>query len=102
MIIKTEQAGGFAMHQIQVDDQLFQVAQLRATEAGFRSVDEYVADLLQHELLEHENLDRYFTPERLATIDAAAAQIAAGQGLTMEQVDAELARRREEWRRKKD
>jgi len=89
------------MHQIQLDDQLFQAAQRRAAAAGFAGVDEYVADVLQHELDDAENLVRFFTPERLAVIDRAAAEIAAGQGLTTEQVDAELARRRDEWLRQK-
>ena len=88
------------MQQIHVDDQLFHVAQIRANAAGFQTVDEYVADLLQNDLSETENLDHFFSPDRLALIDAAAAQIAAGQGMTPEQVDAELARRREEWIRK--
>jgi hypothetical protein len=89
------------MHHIQLDDHLFQVAQQRAVEAGFQSVDEYVADVLQNDLEDAENLDRFFTPDRLAQIDRAAAQLAAGQGLTPEETDAELARRREEWQRQK-
>jgi hypothetical protein len=88
------------MHQIQLNDQLYQEAELRAAEAGFGSVDEYVADVLRHDLQEEtENFDNLFTPERLAHIDRAAAEIDAGQGLTSEQVDAELAQRRDEWLR---
>ncbi len=86
------------MHQINLNDRLYQDVQRRAAKAGFASVDEYVADLLQGDL-EDENLDRFFTPERLAHIDRAAASIAEGHGLTMEQVDEELAKRREEWLR---
>jgi hypothetical protein len=86
------------MHQIQLSDQLFLIAQRRAAEAGFGSVDEYVADMLQHDLEDQsENFDHLFTPERLAHIDRAAAEIDAGLGLTLEQVDAELAKRRAEW-----
>lgn len=88
------------MHQIQLNDHLYQEALRRATEAGFSSVDDYVADVLQHDLLEEtENFDHLFTPERLAHIDGAAAEIDAGQGLTSDQVDAELAKRRDEWLR---
>ena len=36
------------MHQIQLNDVLFQEAQRRAAEAGFESVDEYVAEVLKH------------------------------------------------------
>ena len=87
------------MHHVQLDSQLYQEAQRRATETGFESVDEYVADVLRHDLEDGENLDHLFTPERLAHIDRAAAQIDAGEGLTAEQVNAELAKRRDEWLR---
>ncbi len=75
------------MYQIQLADQLYQEAERRASAAGFVSVDEYVADVLQHDLQEEtENFDYLFTPERLAHIDRAAAQIDAGQGIPAEQV----------------
>jgi len=75
------------MNQIQLDDQLYQEAQRRASAAGFETVNEYVADVLQHDLLEEtENLDYLFSPERLAHIDRATAQIDAGQGIPAEQV----------------
>jgi PHD/YefM family antitoxin component YafN of YafNO toxin-antitoxin module len=75
------------MHQIQLNDQLYQEAERRASAAGFVSVDDYVADVLQHDLLaETENLDHLFTPERLAHIDRAAAQVDAGQGIPAAQV----------------
>jgi hypothetical protein len=75
------------MHRIQLDDRLYQEAERRASVAGFVSVDEYVADVLQHDLDEAtENFDHLFTPERLAHIDRAAAQIDAGQGMPAEQV----------------
>ena len=63
-------------------------------------MDEFVADVLQHDFLDPvEDLDRLFTPERLAHIDLAATEIDAGRGLMSEQVDAELAKRRDEWLR---
>ena len=83
------------MHQIQLDEQLYQEAQRRAAEGGFGSVDEYVADRLRHDFEEPENLDHLFTPERLAHIDRADAQIDAGLGITAEQV-------REHFRKKRD
>lgn len=89
------------MRQIQVNDQLYQEAERKAAEAGFVSVDDYVADVLQQDLVDDsENFDHLFTPERLAHIDRAIAQIEAGQGLTSEQAKAELAKRRDEWLRK--
>ena len=93
------------MPQIQLDDRIFTAATLRATEAGFSTVDEYVADVLSHDLIdangeETPNLDHLFTPERLAHIDEAAAEIKAGNFYRPEQADAELAKRRAEWLRK--
>jgi len=85
------------VHQIQLNDQLFEVAQRRAAEAGFESGDEYVAEVLQGICGETENFDHLFTPERLAHIDQAAAQIDAGHGLTVEQVESELAKSRAKW-----
>jgi PHD/YefM family antitoxin component YafN of YafNO toxin-antitoxin module len=82
------------MHEIQLNDQLYQEAQRRASAAGFATVDDYVADVLHHDLHEEtENFDHLFTPERLAHVDRAAAQIDAGQGISAEQV-------REHFRRK--
>ncbi len=87
------------MHQISLDDQLYQYVQRRAAESGCASADEYVALLLRQEQQDDENFDHLFTPERLAHIDRAAASIAEGRGLTSEQADAELAKRRDEWLR---
>ena len=75
------------MHQIQLNDQLYQVAQRYASAAGYITVDEYVADVLQHDIHEETgDFDYLFTPERLAHIDQAAAQIDADQGIPSEQV----------------
>jgi PHD/YefM family antitoxin component YafN of YafNO toxin-antitoxin module len=84
------------MHQVQVTDQLYQEAQRRAAEAGFVSVDEYIADVLKRDLQDDtENLDHFFTPERLAHIDKAAAQIKAGESFTSEQVREHFNQKRE-------
>jgi len=90
------------MPQIQLNDQIFTAAQRRAAGAGYASVDEYVADVVAHDLsaengADTPDLDHLFTPERLAHIDAAAAQIKDGNFYTTEQADAELAKRRAEW-----
>jgi len=75
------------MQQVGLNDQLYQEAQRRASASGFVTVDEYVADLLQHDLQEEtEDFNHLFTSERLAIIDRAAAQIDAGQGIPAKQV----------------
>jgi hypothetical protein len=87
LAIGKETIGGNTMQQIQLNDQLYREAQRRASIAGFITVDEYVADVLQSDLLEEtENFENLFTRERLAHIDRAAAQIDAGQGIPAEQV----------------
>jgi hypothetical protein len=88
------------MHQVNLNDQLYQDVQRRAAEAGFTNVDDYVADVLSHDLNEETpNLDHFFTPERMAQIDQSLASAAAGNVYTSEQVDDELAKRRDEWLR---
>ncbi len=92
------------MPQVQLDDQLFKAAQRQAANAGFATVDEYVADMVANDLLEDAipdppNLDHLFTPERLAHIDAALNDVKAGHFYTAEQSDEELAKRRAEWLR---
>ena len=88
------------MHQVSLNDHLYQEAQRRAEAAGFSSVDEYVADVLSYDFqLDYDNLDHFFTPERLALIDQAAANVAAGNVHTREQVQLALARTRAAWRR---
>ena len=67
-------------------------------QAGFASVEDYVADVLaQDSQDETPDLDHLFTPERMALIRDADAQIDAGKFHTSAQVEAELAKSREEW-----
>lgn len=77
---------GQSMHQINVNGSVYEEARRRAEAAGFASVDEYVADLLSNDFeVVEENLDHFFTPERLALIDEAAADVAAGNVYRLEQ-----------------
>jgi hypothetical protein len=89
------------MHHIQLPDQLYENVQRRAAESGFASVDDYVADVLTGDLQsDTPNLDYFFTPARVAKIQAADAQIDAGNCYSSTQADAELAKRREQWVRR--
>ena len=90
------------MQQIQLTDRMYQDAQRRATEAGFSTVDEYVADIVSHDLVEDidgqtPNLDALFTPERLSHIAEAAAEIKAGHSFTAEQVREHFRQKRAAW-----
>ena len=88
------------MPQVQLDDQVFKVAQQRAADGGYASVDAYIADVVVHDVSDDsDNVDHLFTPERLAHIDKAEAAIKAGKFYTAEQADEELAKRRAEWLR---
>jgi hypothetical protein len=85
------------MHQIQLDDRLYQQAQLRASEAGIKSVDDYIADVVASDLSEKtENLDHLFTPQRLAHIDSVVAKVkAGGKTHTAEEVQEHFRKRSE-------
>jgi hypothetical protein len=87
------------MPQIQLNDHVFQAAQRRAADGGFSSVEEYIADVVIHDVGDDADIDHLFTPERLAHIDEAEAEIKAGKSYTAEQADVELAKRRAEWLR---
>ena len=69
------------MHQVQLEltDQLYNQAKRRAVEAGFKTVHEYIAGVVSHDLTEDtENLDHFFTPGRIAHIESVIADIKAG------------------------
>lgn len=75
------------MRQVQLSDQLYDQAKRRAAAAGFKTVDDFVADVLADELIgDTPDLDHLFTAERLAHIDKAAAQVKAGKTHTAAEV----------------
>ncbi len=84
------------MHQVHLADQLYQEAQRRAIEAEFTSVDEYVADVISHDL---ENLDQFFTPEVISDLDrmAAAAKV-GGKTYSADEVKEHFRKRSDAWR----
>ena len=80
------------MHQVQLTDQLYQAAKQRAQAAGFGSVDEFIADVLQHDLAETEaNFDARFTPEINAYINRIASDMESGRSLSIQEVDSHVA-----------
>jgi len=87
------------MPQVQLDDQVFKVAQRRAAEAGYSSVDEYVADVVAHDGDdEADNFDHLFTPEALARLDRISADIrAGGKTYTMDEVREHFEKKRKAW-----
>ena len=88
------------MHQIQLADQLYEEAQRRAIEAGFTTVDEFVADIVAQELeLSAENRDHVFTPEVIRELDrVSAAAKAGGKTYSADEVKEHFRTRSEAWR----
>lgn len=82
------------MQHIELPDQIYQEAHRRAGEAGFASVDAYIADVLEQDFIDPDDYQHLFTPERLAQIDKAAASIKAGNFYTAEQVREPFDRKR--------
>jgi hypothetical protein len=79
------------MHQVELNDRLYEEVQRRARMAGFRSVDAYVAEVLQQDITAPENFQHLFTAERLAHIDRAEADIESGNFRTPSQLDSHIA-----------
>ena len=76
------------MHQIQLTEQVYLEVQKAAAARGFETVEAYIADVA-HEDLEEDEFTHLFTPERLAKIDKARADVQAGNVLSKEQVEAQ-------------
>jgi len=86
------------MPQLELSEDVFKAAQRRADEGGFATVEDYFADMVLGRSAERPTgVDRMFTPERLAHIDAALATVRAGHFLTVEQAAARLAEHRAAW-----
>jgi hypothetical protein len=75
------------MYEIQLTDQVYSQVKRRAVEAGYEDVDDYVVSVLTYDPFENsKDLDHLFTPERLAHIDRAAAQIKTGESHSASEV----------------
>ena len=74
------------MYQVRIPDEVYRQA-AEAAEAQHVSVEEFVTETLQLRLQDTDDaaIQRMFTPERLALIAAAQAEIDSGQGISFEQ-----------------
>ena len=97
--LKVSRGKGKSMQQIQIADDIYENAKRRADEAGFNTVDEYVATVLADEAVEDTpNLDHLFTPELIADLDRISAEVkAGGVTYTWDEVQEHLAEHRAEW-----
>ncbi len=82
--------------QLQLPDPVYDEVQRAANAAGFADLETYVVDPISQET---ENFDHLFTPERLAIIDRADAEVKAGHFRTMEQYEARLAEMKTAWKK---
>jgi hypothetical protein len=87
------------MPEIQLNDQIFKVAQRRAADGGYSSVDEYIADIVVHDITEDaDNFNDVFTPERLARLGEISAEIkAGGKTHTIAEVQEHFENKRKAW-----
>jgi len=88
------------MPQIHLNDQVFNTAQRRAADAGYSSVDEYVADVVTHDANgeRSESFDHAFTPERLAELERISAEIkAGGKTHSIAEVQEHFEQKRKAW-----
>ena len=86
------------MHQVQLNEKLYKEAERRAREAGFSSVDEFVADQLESDFsTEQEDFDDRFAPEVIAQLDRISDDMKAGKTVSTEEIDKHLSDVREAW-----
>jgi hypothetical protein len=87
------------MPNVRLDDQVFKIAQARAAQAGYSSVDKYVADVVVHDTDdEADNFDRLFTPEVIAQLDKISADIrAGGKTYSTDEVREHFENKRKAW-----
>jgi hypothetical protein len=87
------------MRQIQLPDRLYNQVKRRAADAGFSSVDDYVAEIVERgDQSEAPNFDHVFTPERIARLEQISAEIKAGaKTYTAAQVQRHFERKRKQW-----
>ena len=90
------------MHQIQIQltDQLLNLATRRAGEAGFTSADEYIADMVSDDLTsETEDRDHRLTPKVVGHLDQIRHEINSGaKTYSQEEVDDYLKEKAKAWR----
>jgi len=88
------------MLNIELSDQLYQQARRRATETGFRSVDEYVAQVVASDVSDDLLSDEHiFTPEVVTELKQIDAEIkAGGKTYTEAELDEHFRRRSQAWR----
>lgn len=87
------------MQPIQLSDHVYQRAQQRAAEAGYPTVDEYVAEIVESALESSADFDHLFTAEIVAELDQLHADVqAGGKNYSSHDVDEHFRRKSQAWR----
>ncbi len=88
------------MRKVQISDQLFRIAQRRAEEAGFATVEEYIADVVTQDAADDgENFDHLFTPELVAELDRISMAARAGEKTySPAEIREHFRKKSEQWR----
>jgi len=85
------------MPQVQLDDHVFKVAQRRAADAGYASIDQYVADVVVQDA-DTDDVEYIFTPQVLAQLDQISNDIkAGGKTYTLDEVREHFESKRKAW-----
>ena len=83
---------------IRITDDAYVTAQERAKLEGFGSTEVFLSDLVVNSMIfDTDNYDHLFTPERIAIIDAAAAEALTGKGVTVEEIREIFKEKRRAW-----
>ncbi len=88
------------MQQVQLPDQLLPRSITLASEAGFASVEEYIADVVTQDVADDtENFDHLFTPQVVTELEQiSAAAKAGGKTYTSEEVREHFRKKSDAWR----
>jgi len=87
------------MPSVQLNDEIFRVAQRKAADKGYSSVDQYIADILVHGPGEEsDNFDHLFTPDRIKQLDQISAEVkAGGKTYTTAEIEQYFENKRKAW-----
>jgi hypothetical protein len=87
------------MQKVQLTDQLYREAQRRASESGFASVEEYIADMVTQDIADDtDNFDHLFTPQVVSELEQiSAAAKAGGKTYTSKEVREHFRKKSDEW-----
>ena len=85
--------------QFQLSEQLYDKANLRASESGFSTVDAYLAEIISGDLRDDpDDFDHLFTPAVVESLERASADArAGGKTYTPDEVREHFRKRLEAW-----